>query len=130
MSRGRHGLGVLASAVTVALWAAPMASAGEAPPGGNSNYHQRRDHAGPDRASSVETTSCVGPDGEVYHRRRAASADDKGQNTATTVSGDPTACGNQMPDHPRRVLLGGPDNPLLNVSTGEINVLSPGHEDR
>lgn len=126
----RIRLGVLAAAATVVLCAAPGARAAGEPPGGGSRYDQRHDHAGPDRASSVEKLSCVGPHGEVYHRRRAATADESGQNTATTASGDPAACGRHTGTDSRRVILGGSENPLLNVSTGDITVLSPGHDNR
>jgi hypothetical protein len=122
---------VLISVATAAFGlsglATPAASALERPPDRGSSWDQRRDHTGPHGASSVETTSCVGPRGEVYHRRRAATADSTGQDTATTSSGDPAACVDR--DHQqrdsRRALVGEGSNPLVNVSTGDINVLSP-----
>jgi len=126
----RFRLGVLVAAAMTVLCAAPVASAAGTPPGEGSRYDQRHDHVGPDHASSVENVSCVGPHGEVYHRHRAATADDKGQNTATTASGDPAACGHRTGNDSRRVILGGGENPLLNISTGDITVLSPGHDNR
>lgn len=63
--------------------------------------------------------------------RRAATADDKGQNaTTTTTSGDPAACSEPVHDNSRRIFIGGAENPLVNASTGDINVLSPGRGDR
>ena len=105
---------------------APAASAVKGPPDSGSRYDHRRDHTGPDGASSMETTSCVGPHGEVYHRRRAATANSAGHNTATTISGNPAACGDgdHQQDDPGRPLIGGRNNPLVNVSTGDINLLS------
>jgi hypothetical protein len=134
-STTKHRVAALISVATAAFGlaalAAPAATAVEDPPGPASRYDQRRDHTGPHGASSVETTSCVGPHGEVYHRRRTAGADSTAQDTATTSSGDPAACfdRDQEQHDSRPALIGGANNPLVNVSTGDITVLSPAPRD-